>query len=464
MKLLILALGACGASRTAAPPPPAELETAIDKAIESSHLLGLAVEIVQRGQVVLEKGYGFTSFDKKTPIAPDTIFAIGSLTKQFTAAAVLRLVDLGKLSVTDRIGKYMPVFDRDITIEQLLWQTAGLPEYAWGINVGKTPDELVKLIATKPADFAPGTKWKYSNSNYYVLGRLVELISRQSYADFLRLEVFARAGLVATSACGPETAQARPSLSTPGPLPAPGAAKATSADPWSEGAHHGSLDKGNDFDFRFYGGAGSICSTARDLLRWQDALFGGKVLSPSSLAIMTTNGHLADGSPIDYAAGVIADRVGSHRRIWHNGAVPNGYESELAWYPDDRLQIVLLTNTLSTPPAVTLGELESKLAHAVLHVEPPKAADKPLARGELEKLTGHFKLDPIVAAVTIDGDHLHVHIDGGVDDRLLAQGDGRFVLAGNHAVEYRFVDANTIVVSKDGQKLATLVRADPPQQ
>jgi CubicO group peptidase (beta-lactamase class C family) len=415
------------------------LEAIVERARDHAHLLGLAVAVVDHGHVVIEKGYGFTDLDRARPITADTVFAIGSLSKQFTAAAVLRLVDAGKLKLSDRVATYLPAITGDITIQELLWQTAGLAEYAWGINLGKRPDELLRIIGESPRSFASGTKWEYSNSNYFVLGRLVELVANQPYADYLRDQVLARAGLTATGVCGPETAGAHPSVTNAGVLVA-----------------------GATLDVTFFGGAGAICSNVPDLLRWQDALFGGKVLSPSSLAVMTTAGTLADGTAISYAAGLIPDRVVAHRRIWHNGAIPREYESQLAWYPDDRLQIVLLTNTFQMPPGQTLGRLELALAAEQLQLA---GHDVPLAPGQLARHTGRFTTGAITAVVTTDGERLHVHIDGGIDAVLVHHGASRFVLASNPTVEYRFVlppgdaHAGTVEVWSDDHELAVLARS-----
>ena len=151
---------------------------------------------------------------------------------------------------------------------------------------------------------------------------------------------------------------------------------------------------GAALDVRFYGGAGAVCSTAHDLLRWQDALFGGKVLSPAGLATMTTPGTLADGSG-DLVRGRPDRGSRVHASaIWHNGGVPEGYESQLDWYPDDRLQIVLLTNTVNMPPGATLGALEHALAVEHLHITVPKPLDIALGSAALAAYVGRYATAP----------------------------------------------------------------------
>ena len=391
----------------------------------------MAVAIVDHDRVVFEKGYGFTDLDKTTPITLDTVFAIGSLSKQFTAAAILQLADEGVLKLSDSAATYVPELPEDITIQQLLWQTAGLTEYAHGINLGKSPEELLHIVATPPPRFPAGTRWAYSNSNYYMLGRIVELASKQSYNDYLHAHVLVRAGLGATQVC-PRVPEAHATI---------GGGSA--------------VTEGNPSHFEFYGAAGFMCSSARDLLRWQNALFGGKVLVPDSLAKLTTPGTLADGTPTDYGDGWVIDTMGTHRRIWHNGEV-SGYESLLSWFPDDLIQIVLLTNTENGPPANVLGKLERAIARDVLHIVSPKAVDQPLTTDAMQRYVGSFETSEVVATFTIVGTHLHVHIDGGVDANMLYQGGDRFVPEG-HVIEYRYVGTG-YEVWRDGTKIATLAR------
>ena len=423
----------------AAPAPP-ELTAPIDKAIEKTPLLGLSVAIAIGGHVVLEQGFGFTELDRKTPVTPDTVFEIGSLTKQFTAAAVLTLVDTHQLALADPVSRYVPQITAPITIEQLLHQTSGLPDYAQGIYVGKTYAELVTIIAALKPDFTPGSRWAYSNTNYFLLSRVVEKVSGHSFAEYLRDHVLVPAKLAHTSYCTPTTATARPTRVGGGTVAA---------------------DR-HPLDVAFYDGAGALCSTAPDLLRWQDALFGGAIVSKASLAVMSESGT-ASGRPTKYGAGLIPDSVARHRRIWHNGAVPGGFESELAWYPDDHLQIVLLANTVADPPTIVLGKLDRALARAALHVVP---VDQPLREDERARYHGQYAFSGITIDVYSDGDHLTVKTPT-FTDKLLYQGHDIFVLTHNPDAEYRFDvraygPAQGVDVFIDDAKIAALKRLQEP--
>ena len=200
---------------------------------------------------------------------------------------------------------------------------------------------------------------------------------------------------------------------------------------------------------RFYGGAGNVCSTARDLLRWQDALFGGKVLSPAGLAAMITPGTLADGSATSYGSGLLADRVWQHPPDLAQRRPPRGYESRARpGIPTTAADRAAHEHRQHACLASTLGTLEHALAVEYLHITTPKARDLPLSAAS-SALHRHYATPQIAADVTVAGSHLHVKIAGGVDDDLLAQGSGSFVLAKNPGVEYRFAGAR-LDVFKDG--------------
>jgi CubicO group peptidase (beta-lactamase class C family) len=384
--------------------------------------VGLDVAVVRDGRVLLEKQYGFQDLAHTKPLAPGTVFEIGSLTKQFTAAAILTLVDAGKVALDAPVSRYLPGFAPPVTIAQLLNQTSGLPDYARPENLGKDADGIVAAIAAAPSDFAPGTQWEYSNSNYFILGRVVERVSGESYADYVSAHVLTPAGMSHTTVC-----------------PADGAGRAQGS--FAAGAAGSAPASAPVVDPSFYGGAGDLCSTTADLLAWQVALFGGKVVSARSLSFMTTAPTLGGGAETSYGAGLVMDAPWKHRRIWHNGAVPSGFESELSFYPDDHLQIVLLTNTLHDPPSVVLGGLDSDLAEVALGI-PASAStpvDLPLDDDDAARDTGVYATEGVSVRVYEKDGGLRVTLPGGRDTALLNQGGDTFVLEANPNGAYHFV-------------------------
>ena len=336
------------------------------KLYEQAGLFNGSVLVADQGRVVLQKGYGLADRAAGTPNTPDTKFRIGSLTKQFTAALVLKLAEQGKLKLDGRVGDYLPDYPsaagRAITLHQLLSHTAGLPEYlalpafAGIATTLQSPTQLVAIFASQPLDFAPGTQFRYSNSNYILLGAIIEKVTGQSYAQVFDSQIARPAKLRATAYTPTEPTDARRAAGyqrTPnGPTLAP--------------PIHMSVPYA----------AGAITSTATDLYRWNEALTDTRVLSAASQRLLFT--------PVkeNYACGwiVFKARIGAAPDTvliqQHNGAV-NGFSSFMVRVPQRRQCIVLLDNHSSR----ALDELRRGLLRILNHqpAMPPSVATAPAA-------------------------------------------------------------------------------------
>ena len=281
-----------------------------------------SVLVAQRGRILLDKGYGFANIEQRIPNAPSTKFRLGSLTKQFTAASILLLEERGKLSIDDPIKKYLPDAPAawgKITIFNLLTHTSGIPndtefpEFRASMQLPTTPEKLIAQFRDKPLDFPPGQYWRYSNSGYILLGHLIEKLSGQSYAQFVRDNIFLTLGM-----------------------------KDSGYDTESPNIRHRAIgyERGTLADAEYINmsqpfSAGGLYSTTEDLLRWERGLFRGVVLTPNSLKKMTTTYRS------DYAFGLWVRERNEHRVIEHGGGI-NGFRTWLAYYPDDDLTIVVL--------------------------------------------------------------------------------------------------------------------------
>lgn len=363
--LLVVAAALAPAAGLAAPPVPQQRatmlrpgETAIDAivadAIRRRKAAGMVVGISRGGVPVSIRGYGFANLEDGTPVRPDTVFRIGSVTKQFTAACIMLLAERGQLSLEDRVVKFIPAFPRGdtVTIRQLLTHTAGvhnytaLPDFIAATAREELPTaKMVDLIARMDPvyDFAPGTKFNYSNSGYLLLGAVIERVSGQSYAAFLKANVLAPLGLSQTQV---------DDLAEVLPARAAGYEEAATAPTGFVNAPFISMSAASS--------AGAIRSTAGDLLRWHAALLGGKLLKPASLAAMLSpgllnDGSLASGAPMtaapagseprsDYGFGLATSLHKRHRMVAHGGSI-NGFNAALASFPDDRVTVVVLANT-----------------------------------------------------------------------------------------------------------------------
>lgn len=303
--------------------------------------------LVARGNDVLfNKAYGSADLEWNIPNTTDTKFRIGSVTKQFTAACILLLEERGKLSVNDLVKKYMPdapaAWDK-VTIYNVLTHTAGipnftnLPDYAKSMALPATPEQLVARFRDLPLDFQPGEKWSYSNSGYVLLGNLIEKISGETYQKFVTDNIFTPLGMKDSG--------------YDSNLPVI-AHRASGYGRTPQGFQNAQF-----IDMTVPFSAGALYSTTGDLLKWEQGLFGGKLLKPESLTKMTM--------PFlnNYAFGLGVSTVGGRKMIDHNGGV-NGFSAQLAYYPDDKLTVAVLSNMGS--PAV--GPIATQLA-AIAHGE-----------------------------------------------------------------------------------------------
>jgi CubicO group peptidase (beta-lactamase class C family) len=400
--------------------PHAELAARLDAVAtralerEGASVAGFSVAVAWRGDVVLARGYGLADVGKKRPVASDSIFRIGSVTKQFTAAAIMKLAAAGKVGLDDEITKYLPDYPargKKITIRQLLTHTSGVKSFTelpWFLQAKEQIPraELVAKFAAEPLDFDPGTRWHYSNSGYYLLGLVIEKASGQSYADYLEANVLRAAGLADTSYC-PDTQDY--------PRAAVGyrskAGKLELAEP---------LSMDNPF------AAGALCSTATDLVAWARALAGRRIVDEAAWKQMSTPVVLADGTTFAYGFGLFFAELSGHPSIGHNGGI-NGFSSALRTYPADDLYIAVLVNSESS-----LAELLStELARAALGISEPRVVDVPIPAADAAAIAGTYRFDAIGISVEVYVDKGHVmirNVGSARSARLRSQGDGSYLV------------------------------------
>jgi CubicO group peptidase (beta-lactamase class C family) len=303
-------------------------------AVKDGRVAGVSF-VVLKGEAVLAQGaFGFADLENRVPATIETVYAIGSITKQFTAAAVLLLADEGKLSLDDPLGKFVPDFPepgRSATVRMLLNHTSGIrsmtrlgPRY-WG-QAGReiSPADLVALFAKEPADFPPGQSYAYSNSGYVLLGLVVEKASGAPWGAFVRERLLAPLALAHTRD------------GTTQDLVPHRARGYSRADGRFENAWHVSLSQGY--------AAGALLSTAPDIAGWTRRLHTKPPMSAASHRAMTTPAALPDGRPLSYGFGTGVDTFGGHRRFFHGGGLP-GYDGWAAFFPDDDVTVVALCNT-----------------------------------------------------------------------------------------------------------------------
>ncbi|HZS58133.1 MAG TPA: serine hydrolase domain-containing protein [Gemmatimonadaceae bacterium] len=333
----------------------AQIDSMIRATVADKHLVGLSVGVAQDGKVVLAKGYGLKTLGGHDSVTAETMFAIGSVTKQFTCSSVLLLAQDGKLTMQDPVSKYFPKLTRaaDITLLDLGNHVSGYRDYYpldfvdREMQKPETADSIIDEYATRPLDFDPGTRWSYSNTNFLILGRVVEMVGGQPFGSFLSQRIFTPVGMTHTQFDPTDHIPAMATGYTTYALSAPFPA-APEARGWA-------------------GTAGAIWSTPSDLLAWDMALIGGKVLNDTSYHTLTTPRHLKDGRSTGYGCGDGIVEEGPAVVFRHGGAV-SGFVAENIVVPATRSAIVMLANT----DFASLGALEdSILTRLVPHIDIP---------------------------------------------------------------------------------------------
>src|SRR5690349_12611707 len=300
--------------------------------LAESHAPSAAFAVIRGNDTLAYGAYGLADVDARRAPTANTIYEIGSITKQFTSAAIMKLVEQGRVRLDDDLSKYVPQFPlqgKKVSIHELLNHTSGIHSYtsspAWQKtwNDVLSPDAVIKFVAADTFDFAPGSAYRYNNTGYVLLGMVIEKASGQKYAKYLETQFFKPLGLKQTSYCPSRTTDPAFALGySKGPN---GTVRATF------------LDLSHPFS------AGALCSTVGDLVKWERALDGGKVVSPASYALMSTADTLNNGRKINYGFGLVPGMFNGHKTISHTGGI-NGFATAATYVPDDSLSIVVFTN------------------------------------------------------------------------------------------------------------------------
>jgi CubicO group peptidase (beta-lactamase class C family) len=306
------------------------------------------------------RGYGYADLQAKRLAGPTTVYEIGSITKQFTSSAIMRLVEQGRIGLEDDLSRYLPTFPlhgRHVTIRELLNHTSGIHSYtsipAWRPHWAEdlTPDSIVGFVAADSFDFAPGSAWRYNNTGYVLLGMVIEKVTGEPYARYLDEQFFKPLGLRQTTYC-----------------PAQRLRDTSYANGYS--AHGTQLVPAEYLSMTHPFSAGALCSSVKDYLIWQRALHGGKVVSAHSYAQMTTPDTLTNGKPLTYGFGLAVADIGGHRVITHSGGI-NGYTTSQMYLPADSLSVIVFTNTDSRGPDFTAMNIARVVLGLPLVTRPP---------------------------------------------------------------------------------------------
>lgn len=342
---LAIVLDGCGVSTTSqpSPQPAATLAATVDAVVQAQMqqygIPGMVVALAKNGSMLYVQAYGVTNLTTNSRTSTNAIYEIGSITKQFTAALIMKLHEQGKLRLDDSVATYLPQynFPSAITLRMCLTHTSGLANYTdfpqlpdW-INQGVPEPAVLTAVSQAPLDFPPGTRYSYSNSNFFVLGAIIETVTGQSYEANLEQSIFQPLSLLNTYYTLPPAEASATGYANKGVGLAP-------AVVWDRSAAFA---------------AGALSSNVYDLIIWDQALLSGKVVSPQSFQQMTTSDSLVDSGGNSYGFGVALSKFNNRQIAWHAGQI-GGFYAENVLFLDDGFTLVVLTNDqdIDTDPFV----------------------------------------------------------------------------------------------------------------
>ena len=360
-----------GAKDVEVPPADKLVHDLYDQLNEKSNP-GIAVLVAKDGKTLFEKGYGYANIANKTKITSQTKFRIGSITKQFIAAAILKLQEEGKISTRDSLTKYFPGFPQggQVSIHHLLTHTSGIPDYttdAMDYRRDYTEDELAQMAFGLTPEFPPGSRWNYSNTGYVLLGIIVHKASGKFYGDILRERVFTPLGMTTARVITEEDIVPNRAA---GYRMVRGELK---NQQWVAPKLNTTAD-------------GSLYLSLNDYIAWDRGLRARKVLRPESWATVYTPVTLTSGKPYPYGFGWSVDTVGGQLRIHHGGSW-QGFQTYISRYMGDDVTIVALANLGAAQPGTIVEGIAGALNPALKPKPPAPIADtEPAIRARLEEI------------------------------------------------------------------------------
>jgi CubicO group peptidase (beta-lactamase class C family) len=384
------------------------------------------VLIARKGKVIYKKAFGLANREWDVPNTIQTKFKIASVTKQFTAAAVLQLAEVGKLNLEDKLSKYFPDFPKgdSVTLHMLLTHTSGiksytsLPNFSYISALPYTKDSVIALFKNLPYDFSPGTQWRYNNSGFFLLGCIIEKVSGQVYSDYMLKNVFRQGGLYNTGVDKSDsilTHRAMGYVKTP--------------TRWKNAVY-----VSTEFPYS----AGGLFSTVEDLYQWQKALFGGQIISSAMFAKMSTPYINRYGYALDL------DSLQNHKRVGHDGNI-EGFGSYCYYYPFDDVNVVILSNKQGSTQWI--GQALGAILFNIPIITPYKHLEVKIDDAkQLDKYVGKYITpENIILEITKKNDSLFVRL-GTNQIELKAESNHKFFWGNGSDIQVDFIAAKSAFV------------------
>lgn len=381
------------------------------------------------GKIIFDKGYGLAQVEAQTPMTTDTRTRIGSITKQFTAAAIFKLAEDCKLGIDDPISKYLPGWPRgnEVTLRHLLTHTSGIHNftakagYYEHVTEPISLKDLVTSFENDPYDFNPGEKYSYDNSGYVLLGYIIEKVTGESYESYLKKTFFDPLGMTNTGVYHKG-------------LP-------TAGEAFGYSYTNGTVVRAPDWDMSKVAGAGAIYSTAHDLYRWNEALFNHRVLSDASLKTAFTVGQLklddrTHPEVVGYGCGWTKDLLNGTTEVSHGGEI-SGFGSYLLRLPDYKLTVIVLLNCAPHLPNLQQWVLAREIARRLMGAELPEDGTPKLfdiAPADLARIAGKYNMGGgMVMTVTTETNHVFAQITGRPRFEIFPKSDRDFFVPDGNA-------------------------------
>ena len=387
---------------------------------------GVSILVAKDGKAIYSKGSGIANLELDIKAAPKHVFEIGSITKQFTAVAILMLEEQGKLSVEDEITKFIPDYptqDKTITVHHLLNHTSGIksytnmPSFMEFARTDMTPTVLMDKFKNEQMEFDPGTQFNYNNSGYIVLGHIIEVVSGQSYEDFIQTNIFDKVGMN-NSYYG--------SMTRLIPNRARGYSKTETG-----------YRNADYLSLTLPYAAGSIMSTTADLLKWQNAISANTLIKKSSLEKATNGSTLDSGEEITYGYGWYTGNINGSASVEHDGGI-FGYSSSGIFLPEENVYVIGLSNC----DCGNVGALVSNVAAMAIGKPFPKKKDAiDLSESQLSKWVGAFEYEGAIRHVTLKNKQLFSQREGSISMEIYPMSATNFIFDGGNT-SYDFFTEN----------------------
>ena len=400
------------------------LESDVDKLLLAQYKPGgpgATALIAKNGKVIYRKAFGKANLELNVPMKPENVFELGSITKQFTAVAILMLQEQGKLSLQDDITKYIsdyPVHGKKITVHQLLNHTSGIksytsiPSFMKMARTDMSPTELINSFKNEPMDFDPGEKWSYNNSGYIILGYIIEKVSGKTYADFIEENIFKKVGMS-------HSLYGSMSKIIPG--------RANGYQPAKNGYVNADY-----LSLSLPYAAGSLMSTVDDMFLWSQAIHTNKLITNESKQKAFANTTLNDGKPTYYGYGWMPNDINGSSSIEHGGGI-FGYTTMGIYVPSDNVYVIILTNSNDNSP----DEVATKITALALG-KPYATKAITLTPAQMQKWVGTYEFEEgVLRMITLDGNEIYSQKAGSIKIKLLPTGANTFTFEGS-TTQYEF--------------------------